>query len=265
MGGAAVTASRAKAALRVVTPRPVQRAVHDRRVDGALAREFFEGRTELDGYRAQLEQTPLLSSLSEARARFAETVSGTTSSGSPYSFGGFGPRAGSRLYALIRRLSPSVVVETGVCNGASSALILQALNDNGSGHLHSIDVPEYEGESRPSELWGGKGGAVVPDRREPGWVIPHALRDRWSLTLGRSQEELGPLLERVGAVDLFLHDSEHSYECMMFEFTTVYPHVKSGGVIATDDMGYNDAFGEFAAGVSRRVFRLDDGVALIRK
>jgi predicted O-methyltransferase YrrM len=49
------------------------------------------------------------------------------------------------MYALVRLLSPSVVLETGVANGHSSALILNALAENGCGELHSVDVSDNVG------------------------------------------------------------------------------------------------------------------------
>ena len=72
----------------------------------------------------------------------------------------------------------------------------------------------------PGTFWEGKQGAAIPPGKEAGWMIPDELRPRWQLVLGRSQEELPPLLDRLGAIDLFVHDSEHSYECMHFEFQT---------------------------------------------
>ena len=48
-------------------------------------------------------------------------------------------------YAAIRSLRPEVVVETGVANGVSTAYLLLALDQNGKGILHSIEIgdPAY--------------------------------------------------------------------------------------------------------------------------
>jgi len=46
-----------------------------------------------------------------------------------------------KLYNLIRDTRPSIVVETGVASGVSTAYILQALEDNRKGKLYSIDLP----------------------------------------------------------------------------------------------------------------------------
>ena len=44
-------------------------------------------------------------------------------------------------YLVCRLLEPAVVVETGVAYGVSSAFILRALEKNGRGVLHSVDLP----------------------------------------------------------------------------------------------------------------------------
>jgi len=44
-------------------------------------------------------------------------------------------------YMLCRLLRPEIVMETGVAYGVTSSLILKALEVNGKGVLHSIDLP----------------------------------------------------------------------------------------------------------------------------
>jgi len=253
------------ASVKRIAPEPVRRSVRRRKLDRALVNAFFANAEELDRYREELRASPLQGHIADAKARFRQMVVGTNARGREYNFGGLGSEAGPRLYALIRKVGPERVVETGVCNGVSSSLILQALHENGTGGLWSIDLPEEEGSKTPDTHWSGKGGAVVPAGRTSGWIIPDYLRARWSLRRGRSQDELVPLLDELGGIDLFIHDSEHSYECMSFEFQTAFPHLGGGGILATDDVSMNTAFEEFAAWASRPVVRLDDGVALIRK
>jgi hypothetical protein len=48
-----------------------------------------------------------------------------------------------RRYSLIRELQPFVLVETGVCNGVSTAAIQAALDRNGAGMLYLIGLPEF--------------------------------------------------------------------------------------------------------------------------
>jgi hypothetical protein len=106
---------------------------------------------------------------------------------------------------------------------------------------------------------------VVPPGKQPGWLVPRRLRARWELTLGRSQEQLRPLLERLRAIDFFLHDSEHSYECMTFEFRLAFAHLEDGGVLGSDDTKWNSSFSDFAASVSRPSLSLGDSARLLIK
>ena len=52
------------------------------------------------------------------------------------------------------------------------------------------------------------------------------------------------LLRRTGAVDLFLHDSLHTYRNMRREFEAVWPRLRAGGLVLADDVERNLAFGE---------------------
>jgi predicted O-methyltransferase YrrM len=160
------------------------------------------------------------------------------------------------LYSIVRLTQPTTVVETGVHFGRSTAAILRALHENGSGHLYSIDLPIAD--PRGSVNADGRRDFSHVDRAEDtGREVPEYLRGRWTLSTGDAKELLHPLLERVKPVDLFFHDSEHSYAHQMFEYTTAWPALRSGGFLASDDVGWSAAFQEFSRqkGVPAYVFR----------
>jgi predicted O-methyltransferase YrrM len=183
-----------------------------------------------------------------AKSRWEQTAGGGTVRGRPHVFGEVLTSTAIALYDLVREHHPEHVVETGVCNGVSTAVLLWALERNGSGHLWSIDLPDYAGQ--PSdEHWAEKGGSVIPAGLEPGWIVPDHLRHRWTLTLGRTQDRLEEVLERAAPVDMFIHDSEHSYECMRFELELARRHVRPGGWLLADDAHRNSAFAEQARGL----------------
>ena len=212
----------------------------------------------------------LIDHLEHRAAEFWDTVQGQTPRGQRYNTGRVTGRdgydEGLRLYRLLRELRPRVSVETGVCNGVSTAFLLLALEDNEAGELYSIDLPEVAGEEyEPGTFWDGKGGAVIPPGKEPGWMVPPTLRERWHLVLGRSQEELPPLLARIGEIDFFMHDSEHSYECMSFEFRTSWEALREGGVLVADDVNVNAAWDEFTREVGREPETLGPKLAMITK
>lgn len=157
-----------------------------------------------------------------------------------------------RYYALLRKLQPDVVVETGVANGYSTAVLLAALETNDKGHLYSVDYPFYsdeDAETYRKELdYNTPYVDTIPGDKDVGWVIPDEYRKRWTLRTGLSQRELPRLLiETITEIDVFIHDSEHSFPCMMFEFELAWHHLSSGGLILSDDLHMNRAFELFVS------------------
>lgn len=141
----------------------------------------------------------------------------------------------SALWSVMVHARPEQVVETGVARGISSATILTAMKSNGVGHLYSIDLPPLRNG------WADETGAAVA--RE--------LGERWTYILGSSRRRLPELIHRLGTVDLFLHDSLHSYVNMRFEFDTVWPALRPGGFVIADDIESNVAFDELSAASPR--------------
>jgi len=131
------------------------------------------------------------------------------------------------LYIIIRSIKPKIVIETGTNYGFSTSFILKGLNDNDCGILYSIDKPI----SRDFKV-----GQVIPDR----------YKKRWRLFKGTTKEHLESLLNNVELVDIFLHDSEHSYENMMWEFETIWPKLKNGGLLLSDNIDWNSSFQDFS-------------------
>ena len=119
------------------------------------------------------------------------------------------------LYALVRSLRPSIVLETGVANGHSSFYILSALQANGHGTLHSID--------RSAEV-----GCLLSDSESERWRL-HVLQPKGL------REHLLQILDAVPPIDLFLHDSDHSYFWQSFEMQAALKKLTSRGVLASDD------------------------------
>jgi hypothetical protein len=148
------------------------------------------------------------------------------------------------LYLLLRKYRPSLVVETGVAQGVSTTYILSALARNGSGSLESIDAPNYS--SHGPEYFGT---ARMVDRvrlkagLQPGWLVPPPLRRLWNLSIGRSRDILPKISRPIG---MFYHDSEHSFENMSFEFEWAWQNLVPSGLLVSDDIDWNDAFGEFS-------------------
>ncbi len=150
------------------------------------------------------------------------------------------------LYLFVRALKPQIIVETGVAGGESSTFILQALEDNKVGTLYSIDLPPPQGYKL-----GDSHVYYLPEGKQSGWIIPDALRHRWHLVLGASSEVLSPLLRELGHIDIFLHDSLHTRENMLWEYQTAWPFINEGGLLLSHDIYCNESFIEFCSFVKR--------------
>jgi predicted O-methyltransferase YrrM len=127
-------------------------------------------------------------------------------------------------YTLIKLLKPKIVVETGVGAGVSSWTILHAMEENGVGRLVSIDLPTPNTELLP----------------EVGYLVPQELRYRWELHTGPSHMLLPKVLDELVEIDMFQHDSRHSYSNQLREYQTAWSFIKTNGILVSDDVR-NDA------------------------
>ena len=138
--------------------------------------------------------------------------------------------SGVLLYLICKILRPEKVVETGVAYGLSSSYILQALHENNYGELYSIDYAFRPWESKQML------GAMIPDN----------LRDRWKLIYGMASKKLKPLLDSIKPIDIFIHDSAHTYSNQIFEYQSSWDFIRDGGLLISDDITFNNAFYDFS-------------------
>jgi predicted O-methyltransferase YrrM len=144
--------------------------------------------------------------------------------------------SGRFLYLLVRLVRPALMVETGVANGASTFLVLSAMKRNGVGRLVSVDVtPDV-------------GVLVSEDDHSP------LIWDLRVIEPGR----LEPLMSELGPLDLFLHDSDHSYANVVDELRAAWPRMAEGGIVMADDAELNCAFLDVAADFGARPYGLFD-------
>jgi predicted O-methyltransferase YrrM len=165
---------------------------------------------------------------------------------------GMGSPNAELLYVFVRALRPRVVVETGVELGVSSAYFLQALQDNGSGDLWSIDLPTVGPAGRVNQD-GRLDQSHVGSLDQVGQAVPDRLRPRWHLSLGDAKALL-PGFAAPDPWDIFFHDSDHSRDHMFWEYQTAWPRIRPGGFLLSDDVPNNDAFLSFAAAVGGNPF-----------
>jgi len=134
------------------------------------------------------------------------------------------------LYLICKILKPKKVVETGVAYGLSSSYILQAMNENNYGELYSLDYLFRPWESK----------------QMIGSIIPNYLRNRFNLVYGIASKKLKQFLLLNKEIDIFIHDSDHTYKNMMFEYDISWPHIKKGGLLISDDVESSNAFYDFS-------------------
>ncbi len=143
---------------------------------------------------------------------------------------------GRLLYLLVRMERPSLMVETGVANGASTFLVLSAMRSNGVGRLVSVDVT--------SDV-----GVLVTEEDRAGVT--------WDLEV-IEPGGLGSVLDRLGPLDIFLHDSDHSYANVVAELREAWPRMSERGIVMADDGELNCAFIDVAAEHGVRPYSLFD-------
>lgn len=136
------------------------------------------------------------------------------------------PRWARRLgwYALVRALQPEHVVETGTHFGLGSCAIAAALLRNGHGRLTTIDVDP-----------------------EAGYLIG----DPWVEVVEQRSGSSVELLAGLDDVDIFLHDSLHTYEYETAELGAVEPRLRAGAVVLSDNAHDSAALSEWAERTGR--------------
>src|SRR5262249_62310588 len=108
-------------------------------------------------------------------------------------------------------LRPHGVVETGVGRGYSTHMLLAGLDRADAGALYSVDLP--------------------PPGRSLLVIDPHP---RWTYLKGSTRRQLPPLLERLGRIDVSVHDSAHTYRNTRFELERTWPVLAPGGLMIVD-------------------------------
>lgn len=140
------------------------------------------------------------------------------------------------LYLLVRIARPAVVVETGTRWGLGSYFIARALEENGSGRLFTFDLGVAG--SRAEYSW-------PQGETELAFLLPPRLRSLTTVVEGDALATLPEQLPRCPPVDLFYHDSHHSFDHMWAEFTLVYPRMRAGGLFVSEDTDQNEAWARF--------------------
>jgi len=127
-------------------------------------------------------------------------------------------------YMIIRAIQPDNVVETGTHLGLGTCVIAAALLRNGHGRVTTIDIDSDAGHLIDEPY------ASVIDR-----------------IVGSSVDELAKLSD----VDMFLHDSLHTYEYEAKELAAVESSLAAGALVMSDNAHDSAALSDWAERTGR--------------
>jgi hypothetical protein len=129
------------------------------------------------------------------------------------------------VFMMVRKFKPETIIETGIAHGYSAEIILEALSLNGKGRLKSIDID--------------KKVHIEDVEVDVGWIVSPSLLDRWDMITGDSKVLLDTISEHP---DIFIHDSLHTEDHMLFEYSWAKNHLKTNGFLISDDIDRNRAW-----------------------
>lgn len=137
------------------------------------------------------------------------------------------PHWGRRLgwYALVRATQPDHVVETGTHLGFGSSAIAAALIRNGHGRLTTIDTDPESG---------------------------YLIEEPWSKVIDRRIGDSVKVVSQLRDVDLFLHDSLHTYDHETRELAAVEAHLRDRALVLSDNAHETSALADWAERTGRR-------------
>lgn len=128
-------------------------------------------------------------------------------------------------YALVRALRPQHVVETGTDKGLGSLMFAAALLANGTGRLTTLDVDPNSG---------------------------YLIRGRYATVVDRQLgDSVATLRALTTPVDLFLHDSLHTFEHEAAEYEAVESMLKPNALVLSDNSHVTDALPQWAERTGR--------------
>ena len=155
------------------------------------------------------------------------------------------------LYLIVRSCKPQNIIETGVLHGLTTQFLLSALEKNKFGYLSSIDMPSYHGQP-PANNDGFN--STLPPRKEPGWLIDKKYLPKWQLYLGKSIDLLPEVFSKLNEVDMFIHDSEHTYSTMIYELNYAWERLTNKGVLICDNINQNTSFFDLCRRINKIPF-----------
>lgn len=125
------------------------------------------------------------------------------------------------LLELVRAFGPESGVELGTSLGISSSYESAGLELNGSGKLVTLE------------------GAEAVAARAGVNLASLGLADRVEIVVGRFQDTLGPVLERLGRIDYAFVDGHHDRDATLAYFEQLAPALAPQALLVFDDIAWS--------------------------
>jgi predicted O-methyltransferase YrrM len=122
-------------------------------------------------------------------------------------------------YSLVRAVEPDHVIETGTHLGLGSCVIAAALLRNGHGRLTTIDIDPDAG---------------------------YLIEEPWASVVDRRTGSSLDVIAELKDVDVFLHDSLHTYDYETMELTAVEPNLRPYAIVLSDNAHDSSALSTWA-------------------
>lgn len=117
------------------------------------------------------------------------------------------------LHGFVRAIKPKVVVETGTHKGFSALVIAKALQQNGEGHLYTVDMKDHQARALLQKF--GVAQFVTVSNMHSSQFLRAVHKDV--------------------VIDLLWLDADHTKEAVLEEFTIAAPHLRAGSYIGFHD------------------------------
>ena len=138
----------------------------------------------------------------------------------------------SFLCGLLKKSHPQKVLEIGVCSGASTAIMLQCLEDIGQEYkMYSIDIESKY--PRDNKLEAG----FIGKQALESVFIPKGMKGTHKFYLGTI---LPFVIDEIGRnIDFVILDTAHVLPGEVLDFLTVLPYLKDNAVVVLHDVSWN--------------------------
>lgn len=127
------------------------------------------------------------------------------------------------LNGLLRLTKPENILEIGVSQGGSTAVILNAISDRKDTRLVSIDNSEYYYKDTTLKV-----GCIVDE------IYPEG-NDQWTLYAGKDPVEVLPEIDTE--FDFCVIDTRHVHPVESMNFLTALPYLKEDAIVVLHDIG----------------------------